>query len=714
MKAPHSVFCLLPSAFLFAALAADAPALIPLVRIEPGTFDMGLSTPLPPGMLKAVSGVTYDRPSAEGDYDEVPVHKVTITKPILISAAPITVEQFQQFRPSYKGFEHFAPYATGVSWNDAVAYCQWLSKREGKPYRLPTEAEWEYAAPKLDRQTVVAEWVFDWYGPYRATAQTDPTGPAWGIGRVVRGGGLDYRGAPKTDGGKILPAEYPYYARVTNRASMAPGFATAKGNIGFRVVQAPMPSTPTTPYEPIFFQTAVKQKAPDLKIGPDPAKPYYHARPMFPKLGERNMREIGWKLGLARGLGSAYHNSAVAVLNNGDLVAAYYNTLQWEDDPDQTVLTMRLRYGAEDWDMPEPWPDFADAADAAPVFWNEPRAGGKLWLFFGSPRLLGAPPFWFMTSTDNGATWSPVNVPDLRGPVGDYTPQPINSIVRTKDGTLYLPCDAKGGTSVLFASKDEGKTWLDTGGRTAGRHTTLVIGKDGSLVGYGGKNTNIEGMMPKSVSKDGGKTWVNSKTEFGPLNSGQRPSVIRLASGRLFFVADMYASKPAPRRPGAYVALSDDDGVTWTRRDLPGVSTVGYTTATQAPNGIIHIVTSKTGPELHIELNEAWVRNGGAEVPSDTTVRDVKKYSEPFIEWSAGVSAGDGKYRLDGTQTSTYFNKAKQWEATFSAGRKVGTETLWRPDGTKLWEKTNSLDGTWTWKFGTIESHWKGKELVSY
>jgi hypothetical protein len=426
------------------------------------------------------------------------------------------------------------------------------------------------------------------------------------------------------------------------------------------------------------------------------------------------MREIGWKLGLARGLGSAYHNSAVAVLNNGDLVAAYYNTLQWEDDPDQTVLTMRLRYGAEDWDMPEPWPDFADAADAAPVFWNEPRAGGKLWLFFGSPRLLGAPPFWFMTSTDNGATWSPVNVPDLRGPVGDYTPQPINSIVRTKDGTLYLPCDAKGGTSVLFASKDEGKTWLDTGGRTAGRHTTLVIGKDGSLVGYGGKNTNIEGMMPKSVSKDGGKTWVNSKTEFGPLNSGQRPSVIRLASGRLFFVADMYASKPAPRRPGAYVALSDDDGVTWTRRDLPGVSTVGYTTATQAPNGIIHIVTSKTGPELHIELNEAWVRNGGAEVPSDTTVRDVKKYSEPFIEWSAGVSAGDGKYRLDGTQTSTYFNKAKQWEATFSAGRKVGTETLWRPDGTKLWEKTNSLDGTWTWKFGTIESHWKGKELVSY
>jgi len=697
-------------AFLCALYAADAPTTIQLVRVEPGSFEMGTSSPVPVELLKGVSGASYDRPSSEGDYDEVPVHKVTITKPFLISATEITVEQFRQFRSNYQGYDHFAPYATGVSWNDAAAYCQWLSKREGKPYRLPTEAEWEYAAPKLNRQASVAEWVFDWYGPYRANAQTDPTGPAWGIGRVVRGGGLDYRGAPKTDGGKHMPAEQPYYARITNRASMAPGFATAKGNIGFRVVQASMPSTATTPYEPLFFQSAVKQKAPDLKVGPDPAKPYYHTRPMFPKLGERDVREIGWKLGLARGLGKAYHNSAVAVLNNGDLVAAYYNTLEWEDDPDQTVLSMRLRYGAEDWDMPEPWPDFADAADAAPVFWND---RGKLWFFFGSPRLLGAPPFWYMTSTDNGATWSPVTVPDLRGPVGDYTPQPINSIVRTKDGTLYLPCDAKGGTSVLFASKDEGKTWYDTGGRTAGRHTTLVIAKDGSLVGYGGKNTNIDGMMPKSVSKDGGKTWVNSKTEFGPLNSGQRPSVSRLASGRLFFVADMYASKPGPRKPGAYVALSDDDGATWTKRDLPGISTVGYTTATQAPNGIIHIVTSKSGPELHIEMNEAWVRNGGPEVASDTTVANVRKYSEPYIEWSAGISPADGKYRLDGVQTSTYFTKSKQWEATFKAGRKVGTETYWRPDGTKVWEKIYNEDGTWTWKFGAVESHWKGKDLIN-
>ena len=76
-----------------------------------------------------------------------------------------------------------------------------------------------------------------------------------------------------------------------------------------------------------------------------------------------------------------------------------------EDDPDQTVMVMRRRAGAEDWDMPEPWPDFADAACAAPVFWND---RGHLWLFFGFPRLIGAPPFAFTTSDDNGATWAPI------------------------------------------------------------------------------------------------------------------------------------------------------------------------------------------------------------------------------------------------------------------------------------------------------------------
>ena len=415
------------------------------------------------------------RPPA-GDYDETPAHPVTISYPFRIGRTEVTIEQFRHFRPAWRGNPEFAPYAAGVSWYDAVEFCKWLSRKEGKSYRLPTEAEWEYAArnepPDLENMhSGPAEWCLDWHGLYSAEPQTDPVGVDIGIAKVVRGGGLD----------KDL-AGLPYFVRSSNRAAIAPAFASVKGNIGFRVVEAPMPKTAPRVAGQSFFQSMVKQTAYEVERGPDPARPYYHVRPLFPNLGGRDMRTIGRHIGLAPGLGVSYHNSAVQVCPNGDLVAAYYDSPAHENDPDQTILSMRLRHGSEEWDMPEPWPNFPDAAEAAPVFWND---RGRLWLFFGSPRLMGAPPFQFMTSTDNGRIWSEVQFANLQGPVGPYTPQPINSVVRAAAGTSYLPVDAKGGTSVLFASKDEGKTWYDTGGRTGGRHTTLVEGKDGSLIGIG-------------------------------------------------------------------------------------------------------------------------------------------------------------------------------------------------------------------------------------
>jgi len=75
---------------------------------------------------------------------------------------PITNEQYEKFDPSHAAKR--APWADGrhpvlyVSWNEATAFCQWLSKRAGKTFRLPTEAEWEYSARSADGR------IFPWGG----------------------------------------------------------------------------------------------------------------------------------------------------------------------------------------------------------------------------------------------------------------------------------------------------------------------------------------------------------------------------------------------------------------------------------------------------------------------------------------------------------------------------------------------------------------------
>jgi len=185
--------------------------------------------------------------SSDGDSNERPPHKVRITKPFYLGQYEVTVGQFRQF-VSESGYadwndrwETAFPSQTdnhpvvGVSWDAAKAFCDWLSKKEHKEYRLPTEAEWEYAcragsvgkycfgddeaalgeyawhSGDSGSQTHVVgqkkpnawalhdmhgnarEWCADWYGSdyYGSSPTDDPKGPSSGafpLLRVVRGG----------------------------------------------------------------------------------------------------------------------------------------------------------------------------------------------------------------------------------------------------------------------------------------------------------------------------------------------------------------------------------------------------------------------------------------------------------------------------------------------------------------------------------------------
>jgi YD repeat-containing protein len=418
-------------------------------------------------------------------------------------------------------------------------------------------------------------------------------------------------------------------------------------------------------------------------------------------------------------------------------------------------MVMRRRAGTNDWEMPEPFPIFADAGLAGPVLWNDPKfraqPGGRTWFFWGFARLIGAPPFAFATSTDNGVTWSAAHFPQFPAPIGRYVSQPINSIVRGPNGAIYIPTDStgkdsdgNGSISAVWKSPDDGQTWSDTGGRTAGRHTTIVFAHNGDLLGFGGKNSNIDGRMPLATSHDDGRTWTKSKLPFDPLASGERPSVIRLSDGKLFFVADFNPNHQKHiHKDGAYVALSSDDGKTWTIKRLPSnILTVGYTTATQGPDGIIHIATTKNTVNYEIELNEAWLldKNAGDQTlgtnpgaPSSPivsssgkvdSVANLTHHTERYPNrktkstWST-TTLPDGRVVLDGEERVLYPSGKPVWTAYFRNGSKTGEERYQREDGTLIWLKIWNPNGTWTWQnydaagHLTATSHWRNKTLLN-
>jgi formylglycine-generating enzyme required for sulfatase activity len=211
------------------------------VHIPRGTFTMG-------------SAVDDLRASSE----EKPAHEVILSE--------YWIGKYEVTKAQYDGEGSDTLPATGVSWIDADAFC----RRNG--WRLPTEAEWEYAAragsrsawsfgndekalgeyawfegnsgfdphPVGTKKPNVSgiydmygnawEWVNDWHGPYDDGSQTDPRGPSQGEGRVLRGGAFF-----------VSPRDLRSASRLWEQPTLRLRF------VGFRCARGPSPPTPLPP-----------------------------------------------------------------------------------------------------------------------------------------------------------------------------------------------------------------------------------------------------------------------------------------------------------------------------------------------------------------------------------------------------------------------------------------------------------------------------------
>jgi len=607
-----------------AAGATDAPAPqgertitnsigMRLVRIEPGSFTMGQDGP-PADYRMTKHPEKFD----DADWDERPAHRVTLSQAFYVGATEVTVGQFRQSDPEFRKDQTGDDAVAAISWEQAAKFCQWLTTKEGRTYRLPTEAEWEYACragtttlfnlgdslpdgfqpwageqsfyeryfkdgvlPKAYRATEsadlrvarsapnawglydmhgnAAEWCGDWYGPYEAGDQVDPVGRGTGDFRVIRGGSH---------------STFVRLLRSANRAAWLP--QTRNNKTGFRVVLGDPPNTqPLPPAEPPLNARNVRQ-APAIFKPLDPTIPVFRGPAPYVRIAPDSFGPL---------FSSHNHSPSITECPNGDLLAVWYSCVD-EAGSELCNVASRLRLGSKEWEPASPFWDGADVNDHAPKIWWDGK--DTLWFF-----ARGRDENVVRTSTDNGATWTPARVVQ---PVGEFG----NQLIRLSDDTMVIGNDSRQ-CSLVF-SHDGGRTWeyndvmqrpsdFRPGGkgvRYPGIHAPMVQLADGSLMAFSRLDKEEEQAQfgfrtPVSFTSDLGKTWTYEASEFPAISSVQRATMIRLREGPILLCSFTDQWRDWKKRRGMsfkalgekeftgygmFAAMSFDEGKTWPVRRL--------------------------------------------------------------------------------------------------------------------------------------------------
>ena len=543
----------------------------------------------------------------------VPVPVMVDLPSFRMGATEITNAQYEAFDPAHKALRGYEGFSSAddeavvmVSWDDATAYCEWLSRRTGRSFRLPTEAEWEYACRAGTTTTYntgdtfpESQWKVQKNTRFKEpvslqVAQFEPN--AWGLydmhGNVeewcqdlVDGQYRAVRGGSHNTPVEFLATDYRCASIPQDRSVL----------LGFRVVEgAPLPEEPASDTE-----TRVLVSVSGTSVSGAP----FFAEP------------IPYVIAPVDGITPFYshnHQPAVTWLPGGGLLAIWFST---DAEAGREMVVLQSTFDGEDW-------------TPATLFCKVP---GRNMTGSALLTLDGGDILHFQGVGDAGE-WKDLALAMRRLPAdGGGSPlryiepehrvrhQVIAGPVVTRDGRILLCCDAgpdgEAG-SALHVSKDGGKTWEDTGSLIKGIHAGIVELKDGRLMAFGRGNA-IDGKMPCSISADGGYTWTYSATEFPPIGSGQRLVMKRLQEGPLMLCSF------GP--DGLFVALSYDEGESWPVKRLltdgkkrvldggawTGTFTLdathaepkGYLACTQSPDGTIHLLSSR----VHYRFNLAWI-----------------------------------------------------------------------------------------------------------